>query len=84
MLLMLFAVLIGGSGFVYKLIQFSKEALTSEVASFAVVPVIVYVLVAMGFGCMFFWAMFRGHLSDLEGPKYRLLEEERRHDAEGE
>jgi hypothetical protein len=81
-LTMLVAIVSGGSGFVYKLIQFSREALTSDVASFAVVPVVTYVLVALGFSCLFVWALLRGQLTSIEAPKHRLLEDEERHDRE--
>jgi nitrogen fixation-related uncharacterized protein len=77
---MLVAIAAGGAGFAYKLIQFSKEALTSEVASFALVPILTYVLVSIGFSCLFVWALCRGQFTDVEGPKYRLLELEERHD----
>lgn len=81
-LVMLFAIVSGGTGFVYKLIQFSREALTSDVASFAVVPVVTYVLVALGFSCLFVWALLRGQFTSIEAPKHRLLEDEERHDRE--
>lgn len=81
--ILLVATAAAGAGFVYKMIQFSREALTSEVASFAVVPVVVYILVALGFIALFFWALARGQFRDIEGPKYRLLESEERYDREG-
>ena len=77
---MLVAIVAGGAGFAYKLIQFSKEALTSDVASFALVPILTYVLVSIGFSCLFIWALCRGQFTDVEGPKYRLLELEESHD----
>jgi cbb3-type cytochrome oxidase maturation protein len=80
---LLAAVLVAGLGFSYKLLEFSREALESEVASFAVVPLVVYVLVALGFASLFVWAVLRGQFRDIEGPKYRLLEEEERHDRAG-
>lgn len=80
---MLLAVLIGGCGFIYKLIQFAREALGSEVASFALVPVTVYILVALGFTSLFVWALLRGQFRDIEGPKYKLLEEEERYERAG-
>lgn len=80
---MLAAVLCGGCGFVYKLIQFVHEALGSETESFAAVPVTVYVLVALGFVSLFIWGLARGQFTDIEGPKYRLLEEDERHERAG-
>ena len=78
-LLMLFAIVAGGSGFIYKLIQFTREALNAgeaQEASFALVPVVVYVCVAVGFVLLFLWALCRGQFRDIEGPKYDLLEQE--------
>ncbi|MBI4602731.1 MAG: cbb3-type cytochrome oxidase assembly protein [Planctomycetes bacterium] len=80
---MLGAVVCGGLGFVYKLAQFIREALGSEAASFAVVPVAVYVLVALGFVSLFVWALLRGQFRDIEGPKHRLLEMEEEHERAG-
>lgn len=80
---MLFLVLCAGLGFAYKLLEFSREALESETASFAVVPLVVYALMALGFASLFIWAALRGQFRDVEGPKYRLLEEEERHDRAG-
>jgi len=80
---MLAAVLCGGCGFVYKLIEFAHEALEAESASFAVAPVAVYVLVALGFVSLFAWGLLRGQWSDIEGPKVRLLEQEEEYDRAG-
>jgi cbb3-type cytochrome oxidase maturation protein len=81
--ILLAATVAGGAGFVYKLVQFSKEALGSEAASFAVVPVLVYVLVALGFTALFLWALARGQFRDIEGPKHRMLEREAQYEREG-
>jgi nitrogen fixation-related uncharacterized protein len=80
---LLVAVLIGGCGFAYKLVEFAREALNNEAVSFALVPVAVYVLVALGFVSLFAWAMLRGQFRDVEAPKYRLLEAEERYDRAG-
>lgn len=74
--IMIFAVFIGGLGFVYKIIQFSREALGEETTSFAAIPVIVYACVAIGFISLFLWALARGQFRDVEGPKYRMLRRE--------
>ena len=80
---LLFTTAIAGSGFAYKMFQFTKEAAESKEASFAVVPVIVYILVALGFVSLFLWALTRGQFRDIEGPKLRLLEQEEQYDREG-
>lgn len=81
--ILLAAVLMGGGGFVYKLIQFAHEALESETASFAIAPVVVYILVALGFTSLFTWGLLRGQWSDIEGPKQRLLDNEEIYERKG-
>ena len=69
-------VLVAGTGFIFKLIEFIATA-TSEgsdaLASF-LVPVLNYLLVAAGFFCLFLWAYCNGQFRDLESAKYRMLE----------
>ena len=36
--------------------------------------IVTYLLVASGFGCLFFWAYLSGQFKDIEQPKYRMLE----------
>jgi len=69
-------IIIAGSAFLMKLIEFTATATregTGALASF-LIPVLNYLLVAGGFFCLFFWAYFKGHFRDIEGPKYRMLE----------
>jgi hypothetical protein len=69
-------IIVAGSAFVMKLIEFTATATregTGALASF-LIPVLNYLLVAGGFFCLFLWAYFRGHFKDLEAPKYRMLE----------
>jgi cbb3-type cytochrome oxidase maturation protein len=73
---MLLAVFTGGLGFVYKLVQFSKEAIGAEATSFAAIPVITYSCVALGFVSMFLWSLSRGQFRDVEKPKHRMLRRE--------
>ncbi len=80
---MLLAVFIGAFGFVYKLVQFAREAMGEDAASFAVVPVLTYACVAGGFLSLFLWSLSRGQFRDIEGPKYRLLEDEERYERDG-
>jgi cbb3-type cytochrome oxidase maturation protein len=82
----LFAILVlvlAGMGFIYKFTMFAKEALGAEAASFAVVPLAVYILVAMGFFSLFLWALSRGQFRDVEAPKRRMLEMEADYDRKG-
>jgi nitrogen fixation-related uncharacterized protein len=72
-------VLIAGTAFVFKLIEFFYTATTEgpdALGSF-LMPVLTYLMVAAGFLCLFFWAYFTGQFRDVEEPKYRMLELQR-------
>ena len=49
---------------------------------FAISPIVNYLLASLGFFCLFFWAIYQGMFRDIEAPKYKLLENERRLDEE--
>jgi len=69
-------ILVAGAAFVFKLIEFIKVATQDgpgAMASF-LIPVLNYLMVAAGFLCLFFWAYLTGQFSDVEAPKYRMLE----------
>ncbi len=69
-------VLVAGSAFVMKLIEFVATATsdgTDALASF-LIPVLNYLLVAAGFFSLFLWAYTTGQFRDLEAAKYRMLE----------
>lgn len=69
-------VMVAGSAFLMKLVEFFYTATSSgtdALASF-LIPVLNYLMVAAGFFCLFLWAYSRGHFRDIEGPKYRMLE----------
>ena len=75
-------VLVAGTAFVFKLIEFFATATTEgpgALASF-LIPVLNYLLVAAGFFCLFLWAYLSGQFRDLEAPKYRMLEMQRTFD----
>ena len=69
-------VLIAGSAFVFKLIEFYTTATTSgpEALGSFLIPVANYLLVAAGFFCLFLWAYVTGQFRDVEAPKFRMLE----------
>ncbi len=71
-----FMVLVAGSGFLFKLIEFIVTATSQgkDALSSFLLPVLNYLLVAAGFFCLFLWAYFRGQFRDLEAAKYRMLE----------
>jgi cbb3-type cytochrome oxidase maturation protein len=76
-------VVLAALGFIYKLAMFIREALGAEAASFALVPVVVYLFVALGFVGLFVWALFSGQFQDVEGPKRRMLEREAEYERKG-
>jgi hypothetical protein len=55
-----------------------------EEGSFAVMPVLNYLLASLGFAMLFLWAMLHGMFRDIEAPKQTMLENEARLDAEAE
>jgi nitrogen fixation-related uncharacterized protein len=69
-------ILVAGTAFVFKLTEFILIATSRgpEALGSFLIPVLNYLLVAAGFLCLFFWAYFNGQFSDVEAPKYRMLE----------
>ena len=55
-----------------------------EEGSFAVMPVLNYLLASLGFLLLFLWAMCHGMFRDIEKPKVTMMENEARLDAEAE
>lgn len=77
-------VLTAGSAFTMKLIDFYITATregTAALGSF-LVPVMNYLCIAAGFAALFVWAHLRGQFRDVEGPKYRMLEQNLRWERE--
>lgn len=62
--------------FVYKLIEIMETIPMGEVAGFAVMQVITYLLVAIGFFSLFIWSFLKGDFKDIEKVKYKVLEME--------
>lgn len=69
-------VLVAGSAFLMKLVEFFTIATTdgSDALASFLIPVLNYLLVAGGFFCLFFWAYLSGQFRDIEAAKYRMLE----------
>lgn len=69
-------VLTAGTAFIFKLVDFYITATTQGSAALGsfLIPVMTYLLVAAGFGCLAFWAYCRGEFRDVEQVKYRMLE----------
>ncbi|MFO0909086.1 MAG: hypothetical protein U0794_12185 [Isosphaeraceae bacterium] len=65
--------------------KFTELVALTKVGSdgtFAIVPVVNYLLASLGFFCLFCWAIFNGMFGDVERPKYDMLETERLLDDE--
>ncbi len=77
-------VLIAGSAFIFKLIEFFLTATREGPAALGsfLIPVLNYLLVAAGFLLLFLWAYFSGQFRDVEAPKYRMLEMQEQFDRE--
>ncbi len=73
-----FGVAFCGITFVYKVYEIVNTVPRGEMMGFAVIQVVTYLLVAMGFFFLFLWSFLRGDFSDLEASKYRILEMEER------
>lgn len=70
---MLAVVIIGGGGFVYKFMEFARTLIEGELLGFAVVPLLIYVLIATGFACLLLWSVFGGQFRHVEEQKHRLM-----------
>jgi cbb3-type cytochrome oxidase maturation protein len=69
-------ILVAGTAFVFKLIEFLYAATTTgpdALGSF-LMPVLTYLLVAAGYLLLFLWAYASGQFRDVEAPKYRMLD----------
>ncbi|MDP4219983.1 MAG: hypothetical protein Q8916_04390 [Bacteroidota bacterium] len=71
-------IIIAGSGFTFKFIEFTYSIFKTgnDIVQFAVTPIVMYVLVAIGFFLLFIWTVLRGDYKDIERPKFRLFERE--------
>ena len=76
-LLGVFILVPGAIGFGDKLLQFFHVLYSDDGGGrFAIVPILTYLLVSLGFVFILVWGSFKGMLSDIEGPKYQMLERE--------
>lgn len=71
---------IGGLGFSMKIWSFMHDLMDAGGIQFAAIHLGTYFLVAIGFVLLLTFAFLRGHFSDIEAPKFTMIEEERRHD----
>jgi hypothetical protein len=76
------AIVAAGAGFSWKLFEFFEDLLAKNGLHFAGVHLVIYALVAGGFLLLLGYAFLAGHFSDVERPKFEMLEREREHDRE--
>lgn len=62
--------------FVYKVIEVLNTVPKGEMAGFAVMQVVTYLLIAIGFFFLFLWSFLKGDFKDTEKAKYKVLEME--------
>ena len=55
-----------------------------EEGAFTIVPILNYLLVGIGFLLLFVWAILHGMFRDIERPKFTMMANEHRLDAEQE
>jgi hypothetical protein len=67
-----------GITFVYKVVEMLRTIPRGDVAGFAVIQVITYLMISIGFFCLFLWSFVKGDFRDLERAKYLVLEMEQR------
>jgi hypothetical protein len=75
-------VLVAGGGFGFKLFEFITVVTGDHPMNFSLLPVLTYLIVAAGYGCLFVWAYLRGQFREVEAPKLRMLEMQDRIDTE--
>ncbi|MEE9614250.1 MAG: hypothetical protein V3W31_04760 [Thermodesulfobacteriota bacterium] len=71
-----------GLTFAYKVYEIVNTIPRGEVVGFAVIQVITYLFVAVGFFFLFVWSFLKGDFKDVERAKYRVLEMEEKMVAE--
>jgi hypothetical protein len=74
------AIVAAGVGFCWKLFEFFEDLLAECGLHFAGAHLMIYVLVAAGFLSLLAYAFLSGHFSDIEQPKFDLMEREREYD----
>ena len=72
--LTILVVLIGGFGFLYKIIEFAQTYVKDDLRSFGAISVVSYFLGVLGILFFTLWGVFKGHFKNIEKPKYRMLE----------
>jgi len=82
MIFFIVIIFFAGVAFAFKFYEFFYDLSSQEGFRFAGAHLATYLLVAAGFFLLLAYGFLRGHFSDIEQPKYDLLESERRHDRD--
>ena len=80
----IFILIPGSLGFGEKLYQFVHVLRADSEGRFALIPILAYLIISLGFVFMLIWGATKGMLSDVEGPKFKMLERERELEKEEE
>lgn len=76
-------VLLGGFGFLYKIIEFARTYVKDDLKSFGAISVVSYFIGVMGILFLTLWGVFKGHFRNIERPKHRMLELDEEIEREG-
>lgn len=71
----------GALGFAEKIVQFVHTLEAEKGGRFTIVPLMNYLLIALGFLLLLLWGVAHGMFRDIEGPKYAMLDREAALDA---
>ena len=80
MIFFLVIVFFAGAAFFFKLYEFFYDLSSQEGFRFAGAHLGTYLLVAAGFFLLLLYGFLKGHYSNIEQPKYDLLEKEQSYD----
>jgi len=69
-------------GFAARMLEFIRTYASADGGGFAIIPILNYVFVSVGFLCLLVWAVAHGMFRDIEKPKYTMLEQEDRLDEQ--
>ncbi len=65
---------VAGLGFVYKMTEFSATIIRDDIEGFGATAIAVYLTGVVPLFFLTLWAILSGRFSDIERPKYRVLE----------
>ncbi|MCA9619902.1 MAG: hypothetical protein KC731_12845 [Myxococcales bacterium] len=80
---MVVGVVLGGAGFIYKVVEFMLTISSPDSKGFADVPVVVYFCVAAGWLCLLVWCFATGKFKNNEQAKLDMLRMEEEYEQLG-